>query len=235
MLGWEHAFGQETMGAFQKSFEDAGGKVIQRIYAPLTTLDFGPYIGNLNKGADGLFEVATGSPSMSFLRSLKASGLMDKWKILTVGTAMDESFLQELKDMALGVISVDIYSAALDTPENKMFREKVIKATKRDPTLNTVCAYMGFDWIIQAIKAIGGDVENREKLMSAIRAVELKKSPRGAAQAGRLWTRHRERVRPPGGEGGRPLSEHSDPHVSDGLPVLEIQSGRVSQETRLQP
>jgi len=179
MLGWEHAFGQETMGAFQKSFEDAGGKVIQRIYAPLTTLDFGPYIGNLNKSADGLFEVATGSPSMSFVRSLKASGLMDKWKVLTVGTAMDESFLQELKDMAVGITSVDIYSAALDTPENKVFREKVIKATKRDPTLNTVCAYVGFDWINQAIKAAGGDVENREKLMSAIRGVELKQSARG--------------------------------------------------------
>jgi len=179
MLGWEHAFGQETMAAFQKSFEDAGGKVIQRIYCPLTTLDFGPYIGNLRKDADGLFEVATGSPSMSFLRSLKASGLMDKWKVLTVGTAMDESFLQELKDTALGVLSVDIYSAALDTPENKAFRDKVLKVTGRDPSLNTVNAYSGFDWVTRAIEAIGGDVENREKLMNALRAVELKQTPRG--------------------------------------------------------
>ena len=179
MLGWEHAFGQEVMGSFQKSFEDAGGKVIQRIYTPLTTLDFGPYIGELNKSADGLFEVATGSPSMSFLRSLKASGLMDRWKVLTVGTAMDESFLQQLKDTALGVLSVDIYSAALDTTENKAFREKVLKATKRDPTYNTVESYTSFDWISQTIKAIGGDVENKEQLTSAIRAVEIKQSPRG--------------------------------------------------------
>jgi branched-chain amino acid transport system substrate-binding protein len=179
MLGWEHAFGQEVMGSFQKSFEDAGGKVIQRIYAPLSTLDFGPYIGELNKNADGLFDVATGSPSISFLRSLKATGLMDKWKVLTVGTAMDESFLQQLKDTALGVLSVDIYSGVLDTPENKAFREKVLKATKRDPTYNTVGSYTSFDWITQTIKAIGGDVENKEKLMTAIRAVEIKQSPRG--------------------------------------------------------
>ncbi len=179
MLGWEHAFGQEVMGSFQKSFEDAGGKVIQRIYFPLTTLDFGPYIGELNKDADGLFEVATGSPSMSFLKSLKATGLMDKWKVLTTGTAMDESFLQQLKDTALGVLSVDMYSSALDTPENKAFREKVVKATKRDPTYNTVESYTLFDWITQTIKTIGGDVENKEKLMDAIRAVEIKQSPRG--------------------------------------------------------
>ena len=180
MLGWEHGFGQETMGSFQKAFEDAGGKVIQRIYTPLTTLDFGPYIASLNKEADGLFEVVTVSPSIRFLRSLKATGLMEKWKILTVLTAVDEAFLQELKDTALGVLSVDAYSAVLDTPENKAFADKVMKATKRDPTATIVYSYTGFDWITQAIKAIGGDVENKEKLMNAVRAVEIKQSPRGS-------------------------------------------------------
>jgi branched-chain amino acid transport system substrate-binding protein len=72
-----------------------------------------------------------------------------------------------------------MYSAALDTPENKAFREMVLKATKRDPTYNTVECYTLFDWITQAIKAIGGDVENKEKLMDAVRAVEIKQSPRG--------------------------------------------------------
>ena len=179
MLGWEHGFGQETMAAFQRVFEDAGGKVIQRIYTPLTTLDFSPYIASLNRDADGLFEVVTVSPSIRFLRSLKATGLMEKWKILTVLTAVDEAFLQQLKDTALGVYSVDAYSAALDTPENKAFREKIMKITKRDPTSTIVYAYTGFDWITQAINAVNGDVENKEKLMDAVRAVQIKSSPRG--------------------------------------------------------
>jgi branched-chain amino acid transport system substrate-binding protein len=34
-------------------------------------------------------------------------------------------------------------------------------------------------WIIEAIKAINGDVENRPKLMDALRKVELKDVPRG--------------------------------------------------------
>ncbi len=30
ILSWQHAFGQETVGAFQRVFEEAGGKVVQR-------------------------------------------------------------------------------------------------------------------------------------------------------------------------------------------------------------
>ncbi len=51
ILGWEHAFGQETIAAFQRVFEESGGKVIQRIYTPLTTLDFSPYVASLKQDA----------------------------------------------------------------------------------------------------------------------------------------------------------------------------------------
>ena len=40
----DYAFGYETVGGFQKAFEDCGGKVIQKIWPPLDTKDFGPYI-----------------------------------------------------------------------------------------------------------------------------------------------------------------------------------------------
>src|SRR4030042_5339293 len=59
IVGWAHSFGQETIGAFQHVFEAAGGKVVQRIYFPRDTLDFGPYLSSLKGNADGLFEVVT--------------------------------------------------------------------------------------------------------------------------------------------------------------------------------
>ena len=40
----DYAFGYETAGGFQTAFEDCGGKVIQKIWPPLGTKDFGPYI-----------------------------------------------------------------------------------------------------------------------------------------------------------------------------------------------
>ena len=138
ILGWEHAFGQEVIGSFQKVFEDAGGKVIQRIYTPLTTLDFSPYVASLKQDADGLFEVITVSPSMRFLKSLRSTGLMDKWKVLTIGSATDESFLQELGDTGLGVLCADTYSAVIQTPENIKFRKRVWDVLKREALINPV-------------------------------------------------------------------------------------------------
>ena len=74
VTGWEHAFGQESFSAFQRVFEEAGGQVIQGIYVPRNTLDFGPYVSNIDKDADGLFAVITASPAMRFFRALKATG-----------------------------------------------------------------------------------------------------------------------------------------------------------------
>ena len=39
-------------GGFQKAFEDCGGKVIQKIWPPLGTKDFGPYIPTIKADAD---------------------------------------------------------------------------------------------------------------------------------------------------------------------------------------
>ena len=38
----DYAFGYETVGGFQKTFEACGGKIIQKIWPPLGTIDFGP-------------------------------------------------------------------------------------------------------------------------------------------------------------------------------------------------
>ena len=38
----DYAFGYEVVGGFQKAFEDCGGKIVQKIWPPLGTKDFGP-------------------------------------------------------------------------------------------------------------------------------------------------------------------------------------------------
>ena len=179
ILGWEHAFGQETIGAFQRVFEDAGGKAIQRIYVPRGTLDFTPYVGSFKRDADGLFAVITGPAMIRFRRALRARGLTEKWKTLTVLAGTDESFLQEMGTLGRGMLGVDAYSPVLDTPENKKFVAKVKKATKREVTALMMNSYVGADWTARAIRAVNGDVENKEKFIKALRAVEIPDSPKG--------------------------------------------------------
>ncbi len=44
IIAADYAFGHETAGGFQKAFEDCGGKIVQKIWPPIGTKDFGPYI-----------------------------------------------------------------------------------------------------------------------------------------------------------------------------------------------
>ena len=178
-LGMDYGWGHENIGAFQRTFEEMGGQVIQKIWTPMVTADYGPYVASLKRDADGIFEVVTGAASIRFLKTMRSSGLMNKWKVMAPGTATDESLLPALADDGVGVYTVFNYSAALKNPENIKFNEKVLKVIKRDPTLGMAHSYTGADWIIRAIKAVNGDVENKDKFIEAVRAIEIPDSLRG--------------------------------------------------------
>ena len=56
----DYAFGYESVGGFQQVFEDCGGKIIQKIWPPLGTKDFGPFIPSMKKDADAIFTLMVG-------------------------------------------------------------------------------------------------------------------------------------------------------------------------------
>jgi len=172
-LGFDYSWGYECTGGFQRVFEELGGKVIQKSWVPVGTMDFGPYLSNLKRDADGLFEVVTGAASIRFIKALRLSGLMAKWKVIAPGTATDETILPALGDDGIGVYSVWNYSAALKTPQNMKFVEKVKKTYNKDVTMPIAINYTGADWVMRAIKAVNGDVENKEKFTQALRNVEI--------------------------------------------------------------
>ena len=53
----DYAFGYESVGGFQKAFEDCGGKVIQKIWPPLGNKDFGPFIPTIKSDADVIYSL----------------------------------------------------------------------------------------------------------------------------------------------------------------------------------
>jgi branched-chain amino acid transport system substrate-binding protein len=179
IFGFDYAWGYENGGGFQRVFEESGGKVIQKVWAPLNTTDFGPYVTQLKQDADGVWDVITGAASIRCIKALRSSGLLEKWKVLIPGTGTDETLLPPLGDDALGVMSVLPYSAVLQTAENMKFNDNVRKALKKDPALGIAFSYTGADWMVRAIKAVDGDIENKDKFLQALRAVEIPNSLRG--------------------------------------------------------
>ena len=118
----DYAFGHEVVGGFQKTFEECGGKIIQKIWPPFGTKDFGPYIPTIKADADAIFSLMVGPMVIQFPKQLRQSG--NKKPIVGGGTSYDEFALPAMGDEVIGDISALQYSAALDTPKNAAFVQK---------------------------------------------------------------------------------------------------------------
>jgi len=178
-ISMDYAFGWESNAGFQRVFEDLGGKVVQRIWTPLSVQDYAPYLASLKKDIDGVYACHTGGLSPRFVKTWSDVGLKDKIPLIGIGTLTDENILKNMGDEALGIITSLIYSSALDTPANKKFAAAYEKRYSRPTSLYSAEGYTGARWYYEAMKAINGEVENKEKFLAALRKVEIADDPRG--------------------------------------------------------
>ena len=180
VMSLDYAFGWECVGGFQKTFEESGGKIVQKIWTPLTVNDFSPYLSQVSKEADGVYAMFTGRSTLQFTKQYQEFGLKGKVTLIGGGTTTDEHALPSMGDEAIGIMTALHYSEALDNPANKKFVKAYREKAKKAASYYSEGTYTGMRWIVEAIKAVNGDVENRAKLMEALRKVEIKDVPRGA-------------------------------------------------------
>jgi branched-chain amino acid transport system substrate-binding protein len=178
-VGFDYAFGWESVGGFQRTFEENGGQIVQKIWTPLNTTDFSPFIAQIKGDVDAVFSVFFGRGSLQFVKQYADSGLKAKIPLLGNGTVTDESVLPQMGDEALGVYTPLHYSAALDNPANKKYVKAFEAKAGKVPSYYSETCYTNARWIVEAIKAINGKVEDREAFLAALKKVELKDFPRG--------------------------------------------------------
>jgi len=178
-IALDYGWGHESTGGFQDVFENLGGKVIQKIWCPISTMDYGPYVASISKEADGIWATVTGAAAIRFIKSAREMKLFRKVEIMTPGSAFDETLLPSHGDNGLGIKTVLHYSAALPTPLNFKLKKLVKEKLNRDVAWGIETSWTGLSWVFKAIENIDGDVENKEKLAKALRAVEMEDSVRG--------------------------------------------------------
>jgi len=91
----------------------------------------------------------------------------------------DESILPTMGDEALGIVTTGIYSGALTTPVFREFLKGYKEKFGKVPSSFSVVGYDIMNAIDLAVTAVKGDVSKPERLMKALKSVNLKESPRG--------------------------------------------------------
>ena len=168
----DFAYGHEMCAGFQRVFEDNGGKIIQKIFTPLTTPDYGSYVAQV-KNADAIFLGTAGSNGFRFLRQFIEYGLKDKMGVIGGMTALDESVLRNMGDEALGILTTSWYSAELDNAPNKLFAPAFRKQFGYDPGYYAGGVYVTAAVLASAMEAIKGNVEDKKALMAAIKSSKV--------------------------------------------------------------
>jgi len=172
----DFAFGYEQMGGFQRVFEDDGGRVTKKLWPPIVTPDYTPYLVQL-AGVDVIVQGFAGSNPLKFLKQYKDAGL--RLPLIGGETAGDDALLKSFGDEAIGMITASPYTADLDTPSNQKFVAGMLRDYENLPGLYAAGLYINGMVVAAALEATGGKTDDRDALIKALRAVSLTDTPRG--------------------------------------------------------
>jgi branched-chain amino acid transport system substrate-binding protein len=172
----DFAFGHEQMGGFQRVFEDSGGRVVKKLWPPIVTPDYTPYLAQLS-GVDAVVEGFAGSNPLKFLKQYQDQGL--KLPIVSGSVGCDDALLKSFGDEAIGVVSCSAYTSDLDTPSNKRLVEGMVKDYGNIPGIYAAGLYINGMVAEAGLEKTGGKTDDREAFIKALRSVSLTDTPRG--------------------------------------------------------
>ena len=174
--------GVDSEVQFVKSFKAAGGEIIDSVRTPLQNPDFAPYLQRIKDSKpDAVFVfLPPGSQTIAFIKGYEERGLKQAGvKLIGTGDLTDDGVLQAMGDPTLGLITSFHYSAAHDSPENKLFVKTYaeVNGTKYRPNFMACAGYDGMAVIAEALKKTNGAVD-ADKFLAALKGMKLV-SPRG--------------------------------------------------------
>ena len=181
-IALDYSFGWESVGGFQRTFEEAGGRITQKMWTPVSVHDFAPYLVQISRNVDAVYALFLGRATLQFMRQYQEYGLKDRIPLIGAGPTTDEHALPFMGDEALGVVTALHYSGALDNPDNRSFAAAYRARYDKVASYYSESMYTGGKWIIAAIEALGGRVEDREALLAALRAAKPTDLPRGPVE-----------------------------------------------------
>ena len=172
----DFAFGYEQMGGFQQTFEDNDGKIVKKLWPPIVTPDYTPYLAQISD-CDGVCQGFAGSNPLRFMKQYADFGL----KLPVVGgeTAGDDALLRSFGDEAVGMYSCCPYTLDLENDGNQRFVSEIMKNYNVIPGFYAAGLYVNCQVVDAGLKAAGGDASDKTKLMTALKGVSLTDTPRG--------------------------------------------------------
>lgn len=176
--GSDYAGGRDTVGEFKVAFEKLGGHVIKEIYPPLGSADYSPYLADIRAvNPPATYHFYASADAVRFVKQWADFGLQGKIPLAGYAAMVDADTIPGQGKAAVGVITGNIYSAALDNPANTAFVAAWRKKFNDNPNLYSDYGFTCARVLDETLKATGGDAD-RDRMSAAMVKVAFD-DPRG--------------------------------------------------------
>lgn len=176
VISLDFAFGWETAGGFARTYEEAGCEVLNEIYVPLGTEDYAPFVQQIDRSADVVMHVNSGSSGNLFWQTYRDFGF--EQPVIGHGAITDEFLLAGEEDWHVGAQTIFYWSRALDTPDNTAFVQAAEEETGQLVSQGTEAGYAAAKVLEAALEEAGENGDDPEALIEAMAGVQVS-LPRG--------------------------------------------------------
>ena len=177
-ITWNYAAGNESVKGFVDGLEAGGGKVVQQLTLPFPQVEFQALLTQIaSQKPDAVYAFFAGGGAVKFVKDYAAAGLMKNVPLYGPGFLTDGT-LEAQGEAAQGMYTTLHYADNLNTPRDNAFRLAFAKAYKVNADVYAVQGYDAAQMLAAGLKAAGGDIRNRDKLVAGMEATEID-SPRG--------------------------------------------------------
>lgn len=163
--------GKDSLAGFKRFYN---GKVVAEVYTKLGQLDYSAELAEIRAAKpDVLYAFLPGGMGTNFIKQFVAAGLNKQTRLLLPGFGADQDIIRAVGDAMLGLQDTAHWAMNIDNAANKRFVAEFEKEYKRLPSGYAAQAYDTAMLIDSAIKAVGGKIEDKEAVRSAIKAAKF--------------------------------------------------------------
>ena len=167
--------GKDMITGFKRYFK---GKVVNEVYTKLGQQDYSAEISQLRAAAPkAVFVFYPADMGIQFVKQYAQSGLRGQIPLYSSYT-IDEVTLPAIKDAALGNWETRYWSPDLNNEPNRRYVADFKKKFGYTPSFYGAQSYDGILLIDSAIRAVKGDLSNKQGMIAAMRRADFK-STRG--------------------------------------------------------
>src|SRR5689334_5626248 len=162
--------GRDSVAGFKLDYK---GEIVEESYLPLNSIDFQPELTKINSlKPDAVFTFMPGGLGVNLVKQYRQAGLADRIPVLSAFT-VDESTLPAQQDAAVGMFGGANWAPNLDNPQSKKFVAAYEAAYNNVPGTYAMQAYDTAMLIDSAVKAVKGDLSNKEAVSAALKKADF--------------------------------------------------------------